>query len=110
MNKKVRAGIIILMLALVLCVLWNTVAYGVYNSILSPTVVANTSLGQMSGEDDIAMTAGRLAASNTIWNVVNGIWNLLCAGLVVLGGAKIVKGLKELADSIVEKKDEEGSK
>jgi len=99
MNSKVKKGIVLFALMIAVAMIWN-IGFTVYNKILTPTVVSDLSLGQMSGEDAIAITAGRLAADGTIWNTVQWVGDGIIFLLLIFATINLIKGLKEYADSI----------
>ena len=106
MNKKTKSGIMLILVVIVLAVLWNSVGFTAYNTLFASTTVSQLSLGQMSTDDQGAITAGRIAAQGGIWYGLSWVINLVCLVLVVLGAAKIVKGLKQYADEITTPKEE----
>lgn len=92
MKKK---GLIFVISAVIFLVLWNTVAFNIYNNIVSPTVLADISLNQMNGEDAILNTVGRLSAENQIWNICNWVANTISLVCVAYGGYLLYKSKKE---------------
>lgn len=93
MNSQIKSGVRLLIFLAVLAIIFNVVGFGIYNSVLSTTVVNTAALSQMS-DDAISNTAGRLAAEGKGYYLVATGFNTLLGLVSIIGFIRLYKGFK----------------
>lgn len=96
--KRFEKEIILLCFIILVSILWNTVAFNIYNSIMSTTVINTISLEQMK-DVSISNTTARVIAENGTWNALNWVINSICFILFCFLGVISYKKIKRMFDN-----------
>jgi len=79
-NKNVKRGIWFFAIAILVAVIAN-IGFTVFNTVGTP-MTNQLALGQMTNDDSVADTVGRMSAEGKLWGIVQYI----CNGVAVIFG------------------------
>jgi len=101
MNKTLKTGLWIMAIAVIIAIVAN-IGFAIFNTVATP-MTNELALGQMTNDDAVADTMGRIAAEGKIWGIVQ----FICDGAAFIVG---IIGLTLVVKSQFEKeKDKENA-